>query len=97
FRELVGIFITDAPMRIERMRSALGSGDGRELAQQAHALKGSAGNLAATRVQQLAGDIEARARAGELDTVSRLLEEVQREFTAVRLFLEDTVAESESA
>ncbi len=97
FRELVGIFITDAPMRIERMRNALGSGDGRELAQQAHALKGSAGNLAATRVQQLAGDIEARARAGELDTVSRLLEEVQREFTAVRLFLEDTVAESESA
>ncbi len=97
FRELVGIFITDAPMRIERMKNALTGGDGRELAQQAHALKGSAGNLAATRVQQLASDIEARARAGELDTVSRLLEEIQREFTAVRLFLEDTVAEAESA
>jgi HPt (histidine-containing phosphotransfer) domain-containing protein len=56
--ELLALFVNDTAVRLQTIRAALASGDaeGRRLA--AHALKGSAGNVGARRVAELAAHVE---------------------------------------
>ena len=45
--DLIGMFLEDAPSKLETIQSSLASGDYETLAKSAHQLKGSAGNLGA--------------------------------------------------
>ncbi|MBI2769359.1 MAG: response regulator [Burkholderiales bacterium] len=72
-REVIGLFTVDAPLRLDAMDKALAGLDPLALATAAHALKGSAGNIGATAMQQAAAGLEADARAGlPPDAASRL-------------------------
>ena len=66
FRELVGMFLAEAPRRLERLVRAAGEGDLDEVAAAAHSLTGSAGSFGAARVARLSHDIEQGAREGRL-------------------------------
>ena len=57
----------------------LAAGDASQTAKTSHALKGAAGALSASGVQEVAARIEHAARAGALDTVSAAIAELQRE------------------
>lgn len=57
-REIVGLFGAEAARYVGDMRAALRAGDLAPLRAMAHALKGSAGSLAAERVAQLARELE---------------------------------------
>jgi signal transduction histidine kinase/DNA-binding NarL/FixJ family response regulator len=81
--ELVGIFGGDAPLRIAKLRVALELSDTQELALQAHALKGGAGNLGANKLSRLAADVELLAREGDLAAAARLVLEIEREYASV--------------
>ncbi|WP_205959697.1 hybrid sensor histidine kinase/response regulator [Ramlibacter humi] len=62
--EVIGLFIADAPQRIEAIAQAVGAADAGALSQAAHALKGAASNIGAVAMQKLAAALESDARGG---------------------------------
>lgn len=62
----IASFLADAPLRITSIAAAHAAGDAAGAAAAAHALAGAAANIGAARLQQLAHDVESRARDGEL-------------------------------
>jgi len=60
-REVIGMFRTDAPLRLDAMAAAIAAGDRHAMSQATHALKGSAGNVGATAIQRAAAQFEALA------------------------------------
>ncbi len=66
-KELVEIFVDDAPERMAEAERALASGDPESLVHAAHALKGASANMMLPKFASLAGDIETKGKAGDLD------------------------------
>jgi HPt (histidine-containing phosphotransfer) domain-containing protein len=65
--EVAGLFIKDAPERLERLRVAGAQRDGHALAMAAHALKGSAVTFGARIAAQAAGCVERLVLTGAID------------------------------
>lgn len=78
--ELVEVFVEDASARLKTLREALNQADADGVAKIAHTLKGSAGNLGASRMAHLAAQLEERGRSGNLDGAEDLLGELDSEF-----------------
>jgi HPt (histidine-containing phosphotransfer) domain-containing protein len=85
-REVVDLFLAEAPRRLDALGGALGRGDRAESARLAHTLAGSASSLGAGRLAAACADLEALARddlqpsqrlAVQLDAVRQALREVQ--------------------
>ena len=65
-RDVVDVFLQDAPATLERIRDAARARDARALGAAAHTLKGSAGLFAQGRAYDSARRLEQLARAGDL-------------------------------
>jgi PAS domain S-box-containing protein len=65
-REVAGIFLTQAPKHMEKIRRAISDQDPNALVRGAHALKGSAENLFARGVVQSASQLEEIGRVGSV-------------------------------
>ena len=65
-RELIGLFLQDAPRQLSTLRAALACNDARALQAAAHSIKGAASNFAAAAVVEAAVRIESLARQGDL-------------------------------
>ncbi len=63
-REIVGLFLEDAPRLFQDIRKALASGDAEGLRVAAHGLKGAAANFGANRVSEIALQLEMLGRDG---------------------------------
>jgi HPt (histidine-containing phosphotransfer) domain-containing protein len=61
-REVIGLFLTDTPARIEAIEQAVAAQDAGALSRAAHALKGGASNVGAKAIQQHADALEAAAK-----------------------------------
>jgi HPt (histidine-containing phosphotransfer) domain-containing protein len=85
--ELISTFIADTAKRLSAMAEAIAAGDAGLLAVTAHALKGSAGNLGAHLVQNLARQVEQRARADDFDAAANSLKELDAAVSRTRDFL----------
>lgn len=72
-------FLQNGAERIASARSAAAAGSARSVADAAHALKSSAGNIGALRLMESAASIEARARE-EASDASALAEELAASF-----------------
>ncbi|MCL4792260.1 MAG: Hpt domain-containing protein [Gammaproteobacteria bacterium] len=79
---LIGIYLDTSQGLVEKIRTALAAGDARTICAAAHALKSSSGNMGATALTELAGQVECRTRDADLSDaqslIGRLLEEHQR-------------------
>ena len=79
---LLSDFAEDLPKRLQQLAEHVHQGDVKAAAEVAHSLKGSAGILAATAVRAIAAEIEAAGKAGDLASmtllVDRLRDEIQR-------------------
>lgn len=62
-REVVALFIADAPQRLRAIQAATDALDAPALSRAAHALKGAAANIGAAAVQSACGTLEADAKA----------------------------------
>ena len=62
-REVVRLFVVDAPRRIEEIAAAISANDANALSRAAHALKGAAGNVGAVAIQALCSGLEAESRS----------------------------------
>jgi HPt (histidine-containing phosphotransfer) domain-containing protein len=82
--QLVDLFFEGCPPLLADMRSALAAEDCAALQFAAHALKGSAGSLAAERTYDAALRLEMSARAGDLSNARHDLAAVEREIEQLR-------------
>ncbi len=84
---LITLFLGETPRLQERMQAAFCRTDATALAEAAHTLKGSSGNLGAGRMQQLCGELQTLGRAKDLTTAGDCLATLGSEFTLVRTTL----------
>ncbi len=77
-REVVGLFIADAPRRLEAIGLAIAAGDAEELSRAAHALKGAAGNIGAVAIQAACAALEADAKSVLLGDTGLRMAQLQR-------------------
>ena len=82
--DLVGTFLTDAPVRIATMRAAVSGGDARGLKAAAHALKGGSISLGATTMGALCQELEGVAATPSLAAATNLIARVELELERVR-------------
>lgn len=87
-REIIGIFLEDAPLRLNELSSALASSDLRSFVRAAHSIKGSSANVGATVLCAAAGRLEHKANAEGMSDVAALIEEVHQRFIEAKLALE---------
>ncbi len=87
-QELVELFLADAPERLARLQAAVAASSAKDIRSEAHGLKGSSGNLAATVMQQQMADIEMLAVKNELTTIPNLLPAAAAEFARVQQFFQ---------
>lgn len=76
-REVAALFLEDAPLRLAQVRDAVASMRPDDAASAAHALKSSAGHMGATRVRELAQEIESAAGEGNLERAASSLKTLE--------------------
>ena len=64
--EVIALFLADCPARLDALEQAVAQVDAQQIREAAHALKGAAGNLAATRLFDAAQALEQIAAANRL-------------------------------
>lgn len=70
--ELIELFLEDSPRLLTELGEAVASGDAEAVMRAAHTLKGSVSVLGAPVVTDLAGELEAQARNGDLSRADAL-------------------------
>ncbi|HSV47273.1 MAG TPA: response regulator, partial [Ramlibacter sp.] len=83
-REVIALFLQDAPARLEAIAAAIDAADAPLLGKAAHALKGAASNIGAVGLQQACGALEAQAQAGLPPDASQQLKALQSLWQATR-------------
>jgi PAS domain S-box-containing protein len=78
--EVIGAFLADAPTLIATLRNALPQGNTEELRRAAHTLKSNGATLGAESFATLCRTAEQRAKAGELDGFSDLVDRIEQEY-----------------
>lgn len=86
--EMIDLFGSYGAKKVAEARSAQNAGKLAALAEAAHPLKSSAGNVGAIRVQELAAQLEASARESKAELAGAQLDELERAFAEARSFLE---------
>jgi signal transduction histidine kinase/CheY-like chemotaxis protein len=81
--KLAGLYHSSSRTLIENARAALESKDAAELAQAAHALKSSSGNIGAVVLAELCANLESAARSAVLEDAATLLNRIVAEHAAV--------------
>ncbi|MEI6669508.1 MAG: Hpt domain-containing protein [Acidobacteriota bacterium] len=82
-RQLVTIYRTNAPKRVEQLRHAVANADVKELALVAHTLKTNCAMLGALKMAALCATLEESADNGVVDDAARVLAQVEDEFARV--------------
>ncbi len=78
--EAIEPFLEDTPATLARLERALADGDAESMRQHAHALRGAAGNLGATRLATLARRIEELGAADRFETATAELPALRQAF-----------------
>jgi HPt (histidine-containing phosphotransfer) domain-containing protein len=84
-QEMYQLFVEDMPPRILAMETAIKAGQSDEMGDVAHAVKGAAGTMGATRVRAAALALETLGRTGKGDeTAEILLDRMKVEYDSAR-------------
>ncbi len=94
-KELGELFLEDVPPQLEALREAIEGGDASSVQRVAHTLKGSCGNMGATRMSTICAELEDVGRSGELERAPVLVERLEAEFGSVRPALEAEMERSQ--
>ncbi len=85
---LVGLFLQDAPARIEAIEDALERKDARALREAAHTLGGISRTLGAARMTELCAELERSGASGSVTDASPVLKQLKEGFGLTRRALE---------
>lgn len=72
-REMADLFREDIQGRLGVLDEAFAAQDTTKLSETAHAMKGAAGTVGARQLRDLAAEVEAAGRQGELEAIGRIL------------------------
>jgi CheY-like chemotaxis protein len=92
-RDLIRIFLEDAPKYLAEMRQGLASRDRATLSRAGHTLKGSSVYLGAESVTRQAAEIESLGRDGRFEEAERAVAGLEPDLTRLRKELESFLAE----
>jgi HPt (histidine-containing phosphotransfer) domain-containing protein len=81
--EVVDAFLTDAPDLMATLRRSLEEQNADELRRAAHTLKSNGATLGAGQFAELCRALEQRAKDGQLDGSSELVDRVEREYRSL--------------
>ncbi|MDQ3656736.1 MAG: response regulator, partial [Chloroflexota bacterium] len=82
--ELMESYLTRAPGNLTSIRQAVEADDADGIQRSAHHLKGSSGNIGASRIAALCADLEAMGRSGDIGGASGLLALLEEGMDEVR-------------
>ena len=84
--DLIQMFLEDSPSKLAMIRAGLTSGDVEQIEKAAHSMKGSAGNLGATNVQEICDRLQHVSRGSMPETeISMLVQQLEAPYAnAVR-------------
>jgi len=86
-KEVAAIFLKDSGERLDMLSKAVKAGDSREIKFYAHSIKGSAGNVGAVRLSEMASRLEHMALEDDLSQAAELLQNITTEFIKLRSFV----------
>jgi HPt (histidine-containing phosphotransfer) domain-containing protein len=92
-RKLVGLFSSDAPKLMVRIRQAIEGSEARALQAAAHALKGAVSNFAAPAAAEAAHELQRMGEGGDIAGAKGTFARLEKELERVRAALSDLVAE----
>ena len=81
--ELIDIYLTDTPKQLAALEEALARQEAAAVIRSSHSIKGSSGNFGATRLAQVAQEIESHGKAGNLPAAAALLGELKNQYALV--------------
>ena len=84
---IIALFLENAPQRLQAAREGERTGDLAAVEQAVHSLKSSAGNVGASRLQELAGATEELAEKGEAGPIPGLLGELEEALSGAASWL----------
>jgi two-component system, sensor histidine kinase and response regulator len=87
FAQFVDLFVAGAGDRIAQIGRHAAASKGPALADAAHALRGAAGNVGATRFARLCERIEVAAKTGDFEAARATVVSLDEEFSATRAAL----------
>ena len=79
YSEIVGVFIEDTPIQMEKLVEALRVGDRPVVERQAHSIKSASGNIGGERMRDCALQIERSARTASVEDLERAVGALQNE------------------
>ena len=88
-QELAELYMGDADLQIRALGDALQNNELDRLRRIGHTLKGASASIGATPAAALFEELEIASKAGETETIKRIIEAVTREFERVRVALAD--------
>ena len=94
---IVASFVERLPTLVEELERAVSENRLADAAAQAHGIKGSAANLSATRLKQVAGDMEQSCRAGDSLYAAADMMRVRLEVDRCLEFIQREVNRAESS
>jgi two-component system sensor histidine kinase/response regulator len=84
--EMAELFCADAPACLDKLRTAVATGDADQTGRIAHSLKGAVGALGATTVYALAAELEAMGQAGRMQGATTVLQRLEDAIHEVAAF-----------
>lgn len=91
-RELVELYLEDAPQRLNKLREAVAAASAPDIKSEAHGLKGASGNLSAVGLQHLFAQLEHSAANNDLTHTAAELQAIEEEFGRVVNYLRSLVS-----
>jgi HPt (histidine-containing phosphotransfer) domain-containing protein len=91
-REIIGIFLEDAPLRIVEIDQSLAAGDAATFVRAAHTIKGSSANVGAAALRAVAEKLEHHAKKDGLVDVAALIAELKTEFANAKTALNELIS-----
>lgn len=85
--ELIVTFLADTAQRISELAKLIADGDAASLVRTAHAIKGSAGNMGAATLQEIAHQLELIGKSGGGDGVAPAYDSLKAEADRVKEYL----------
>jgi PAS domain S-box-containing protein len=92
--EVIDAFLADAPALIATLHSSLEEQNAEELRRAAHTLKSNGATLGAAEFAELCRTLEQRAKDGELDGASELVDQIEQQYRPLEEALSALVSES---
>ena len=88
--EIIILYIEDTTQQLLNLKKLIENKNEAEIARFAHTLKGSSSNIGAEFMRRVAYEMEIAAKNGEIGTVEKLCDDLEKNFEKLKSFLKNS-------